>query len=141
MIRGAKRRKGEKKKKKFGKGLKDPKSSSRAQKGSSLFLLGLEIKRKEGSIRNLFLFKYFKLGRYILASFESGVHETYWIAFYYLNAMFWICWHDSYCLNILSLHFIFIWNLSNMVVRLWFFVCCLMHISWFLSFVWFLLKV
>jgi hypothetical protein len=59
-----------------------------SSKGSSLFLLGLEIRRKEGNNRNLFLFKYFKLGRYILASFESGVHEIYWIVFYYLNAMF-----------------------------------------------------
>jgi hypothetical protein len=51
--------------------------------------LGLEIRRKKGSIRNPFLFEDFKLGRYILVSFESEAYEVCWnIDFYCLNAMF-----------------------------------------------------
>jgi hypothetical protein len=38
--------------------------------------LGLEIRRKKGSIRNPFLFEDFKLGRYILVSFESEAYEV-----------------------------------------------------------------
>ena len=34
-------------------------------------------KKKEGSIRNQFLFEDFKLGRYIFASLESEVNEAY----------------------------------------------------------------
>jgi len=45
-------------------------------KGFSLLLLGLEIRRKKGSIRNPFLFEDFKLGRYILVSFESEAYEV-----------------------------------------------------------------
>jgi hypothetical protein len=48
----------------------------------------LEIRRKEGSIRNPFLFEDFKLGRHILSNLESGVHKACWIDFYCLNAMF-----------------------------------------------------
>jgi hypothetical protein len=50
-------------------------------------LLGLEIRKKERRIGNLFLFEDFKLGRYILANLESGVDEAYWINFHCLNAM------------------------------------------------------
>jgi len=83
------------------------------------FVFGLEIRKKEGSIRNPFLFEDFKLGRYILANLENGVDKAYWINFYCLNAMFWMCWHVDDCLNTLCLHLSLIWNFPNVVTRLW----------------------
>jgi hypothetical protein len=41
----------------------------------------LEIRRKEGSIRNSFILEDFKLGRYIPTNLESGIHEACWIDF------------------------------------------------------------
>ena len=75
--------------------------------------------KKEGSIINPFLFEDFKLGRYILINFESGVDKVCCINLYCLNAMFWMCWHVDDCLNTLCLHLSLIWNLPNMVARLW----------------------
>jgi len=83
------------------------------------FVFGLEIRIKEGSIRNPFLFEDFKLGRYILANLENGVDEACWINFYCLNAMFWMCWHVDDCLNTLCLHLSLIWNFPNVATRLW----------------------
>jgi hypothetical protein len=48
--------------------------------------------------------------------------------FYCLNTMFWMCWHDDYCFNMLSLHFCLIWNLLNIIASCW----CLVNV-WFQS--------
>jgi hypothetical protein len=50
--------------------------------------LGLERRKKKGSIRNPFLLEDFKLEIYTLANLENGVHEACWIDFCCLNAMF-----------------------------------------------------
>jgi hypothetical protein len=52
------------------------------------FFLGLQRWNKEGSIRNPFFLEDFKLGRYMFANLESIIHETCWINFCCLNAMF-----------------------------------------------------
>jgi hypothetical protein len=49
-------------------------SSSRSQERIQLAFIEFGEKKEEGNIRNASLFEYFKLGRYILTSLESGVH-------------------------------------------------------------------
>ena len=51
-------------------------------------LAGFRDKKKERQKHKSISFEDFKLERYILASFESGVHKACWIVFYCLNAMF-----------------------------------------------------